>query len=234
MSARVDAQPVYVLHLRPYRDSSAIIDVLSRDYGRLSVIAKGLRGAAKSRQQWRGALQLGNSLHIGWRGRSELKTLVDAQLHSHFPLQGDALYCAFYLNELLERLLHPLDPQSDLFELYGRCLLALSSGQPIEPVLRRFELAMLEVLGYGIDFSAVGDDPQSRYIYDCEQGFCPAPQTLSAQVTVYPAGVLMRLAGGELDTQTLPLAKRLCRQALAPLLGDRPLHSRKLFLSKKP
>ncbi len=232
MTVRVDAQPAYVLHLRAYRDTSAIVDIISRDYGRVSILAKGLKGRAKGRQQWRGALQLGNLLHISWQGRAELKLLTDVQLNSDFPLRGDALYCTFYINELLERLLQPLDPQAEIFDLYGRCLLGLSSGAALEPTLRRFELALLDALGYGIDFSGLSGGSDNRYIYDSEQGFCPAPASLGDTASSYPADLLMRLALGELDVATLPLAKRLSRQALAPLLGERPLQSRKLFLRR--
>lgn len=230
MSARIEGQPAYVLHLRAYRDSSAIIDLFSRDYGYLSVVAKGLKSSSKSRQQWRAALQPGNLIQVSWQGRSELKTLVDAQLNSTFPLRGNALYCAFYINELLGRLLQPFDPQAEVFKLYGRSLLELSSGSHVEPILRSFELTLLTELGYGVDFSPIESAPEAYFIYDPEYGFCQVSASMDAHQKAFSGHLLQQLARAEWDADTLKVAKRLNRLILAPLLGDRPLNSRKLFL----
>lgn len=231
MSGRVEEQPAYVLHLRAYRDSSAIVELFSRDYGRVSAVAKGLKGSAKRRQSWRSALQPGNLLTVSWLGRSELKTLADVQLSSTFPLRGDALYCSFYINELVGRLLQPFDAHPHLFKLYGRSLMELCSAQSLEPCLRRFELALLAELGYGIDFDALAAAPATYYVYHLDEGFCPVPESQAGQAGVFPGECLIALSRQDWETAgVLAVAKRLNRQVLAPLLGDRPLQSRKLFV----
>lgn len=232
MSARVEAELGYVLHQRPYRDTSAIIDVFTRDHGRVSLVAKGFRNAVKSRQRWRADLQVGNLLVLSWSGRGDLKTLIDAQLETRFPLKGDALYCAFYVNELLQRLLHPYDSQADVFTLYGRCLLGLSVEAQAEPVLRRFEFSLLEVLGYGVDFSVLEDWPDSPVGFDPERGFVSA-DVVDAHQPLFALDTLRRVAQGHDDKMSLKVAKQLVRYAMAPLLGDRPLNSRKLFMQAK-
>ncbi|NKI17093.1 DNA repair protein RecO [Spongiibacter sp. KMU-166] len=224
---RVDAEPAYVLHLRPYRDTSAIVDVLTQHHGCVSVVARGLRGGGKNRQSWRAALQVGNLLYLSWQGRGELKTLTDAQAHSRFELRGSALYCTFYVNEIIERLLHRHDPQPGIFQLYGRCLLALSTDANYELALRRFEGGLLRELGYGIDYVDVdggGLRDDANYQFLPRQGFVltDAPDGLHG-------GVLRRLADNDYSGQGLLVAKRLHRRVLADLLGDRPLNSRKLF-----
>ena len=229
MTARVEAEPGYVLHVRAYRDTSAIVDIFSRHYGRVSVVAKGLKSSAKARQNWRAGLQPGNLLLLSWSGRGELKTLSDVQLNSRFTLKGDALYCAFYVNELLQRLLHPFDPQPDVFSLYGQCLLGLSGDPKPEPVLRRFEFALLNELGYGVDFSALDNCRLQSVGFHPEQGFL-APEQLPPGCPQFSVTGLQRVARGDFDATSLKLAKQLTRLALSPLLGGQPLNSRKLFM----
>ena len=228
---RVDAEAAYVLHLRPYRDTSAIVDLLSQHHGCVSVVVRGLRGSGKQRQGWRAALQIGNLLHVSWQGRGELKNLNEAQIHSRFELRGQSLYCAFYVNEIVERLLHRHDPQPGVFQLYGRCLLALSSNSEYEQALRIFESGLLRELGYGIDYvDGNGGElcAQALYQFVPQQGFVE---------TVEPGGVsgavLRQLAESDYSGDGLLVAKRLHRRALGDLLGDRPLNSRKLFVQRR-
>ena len=231
-TARVEAEPGYVLHVRAYRDTSAIIDVFSRHHGRVSAVAKGLKANTKGRQRWRADLQPGNLLFLSWSGRGELKTLSDVKLNSRFPLKGDALYCAFYVNELLQRLLHPLDPQPDIFSLYGQCLLGLSRDPEPELALRHFEFALLNQLGYGVDFSALDDCPAASVGFHPEQGFL-LPELLPPDSPRFPVADLQRIASYDFDADSLKVAKQLSRLALAPLLGGRPLNSRKLFMQAR-
>lgn len=228
---RVDAEAAYLLHLRPYRDSSAIVDLLSQHHGCVSAVVRGLRGTGKQRQGWRAALQIGNLLHVSWQGRGELKTLTEAQGHTRFELRGRSLYCAFYVNEIVGRLLHRHDPQPGVFQIYGRCLLALSSGDELERALRIFEGGLLRELGYGIDYAdsnggVLRDDTCYRFVP--QQGFIE---------TVEPGGlkgaVLRRLGDNDFSRETLQAAKHIHRRALADLLGERPLNSRKLFLQRR-
>ncbi len=143
----------YVLHRRPFRDTSQIVDCFTRDHGRIAVVARGIR-SAKSRL--RGVLQPFTPLSIGFSARTDLGTLTGAEAASaQIWLAGDLLHAGFYLNELILKLLTRTDPQPDIFDLYTETLsnLARCQGRP-DRVLRQFELNLLEHLGYGIQLDA--------------------------------------------------------------------------------
>lgn len=137
------AQATYVLHSRPYKETSALVDFFT-PLGRLRAVLRGARGKA-------GALARPFvPLEAEWRGRGELKTV--ARLESAgVPnlLNGQALFSGLYLNELLIRLLPAEDPQPEIFAHYAATLPLLAAGRPIEPLLRAFEWRLLEQLGYG-------------------------------------------------------------------------------------
>ena len=150
MSARqrIDQQPGFVLHSYPYRETSLIVEVFSRDHGRIGLVAKGAR---RPMSQLRGVLMAFQPLLIDWSGGGEMKTLVRAEWQGGQPLLGgQALLCAYYLNELLMRLLPREDPHPTLYRAYGDALRALAAGEGQEVILRRFELALLQELGYGL------------------------------------------------------------------------------------
>lgn len=232
---RVEAQACFVLHLRPYRDSSAIVELLSEHHGRLSVVARGLRGSGKSRQSWRGALQVFNLCQLGWQGRGELKTLVDSQLMTSTTLRGEALYCGFYLNEVLQRTLQRFDPHPKVFTAYRQCLAELA-GLPDKQqqaiALRRFELALLDEMGYGLYLQHCYDtgeslQPDRHYCYIAEHGLRRARASDSQRL---PGAVLLDLLAGDWQSPGVAAAARqLTQQVLTPLLGDKPLQSRRLF-----
>ncbi|MBD2858582.1 DNA repair protein RecO [Spongiibacter sp. KMU-158] len=236
---RVDLLPCFILHVRPYRDTSAIIDVLSEHHGRLSLVVKGLRGSGKSRQSWRAALQAFNLCALSWQGRGELKSLLDVQPLSRFSLSGEALYCGFYLNELLERTLHRYDPHPEVFHAYKTCLnalgeLKLSDDPKLQMVacLRQFEFSLLEEIGYGLSLGWCADSGEAvqaerQYCYIPEQGLRPAQ---THDEVVFAGSVLLALS--DLDWAqpgALAAAKKLTQMSLQPLLGDKPLQSRRLF-----
>lgn len=220
--------PAYVLHSRPYRDSSALVDLLTLHQGVQRVVWRGARSARKGN-----AAQPFVPLLVGLGGRGELKTLQQAEIAGHYRLlQGDALFSGLYLNELLVRLLTPGDPQTLLFAAYQNSLQALAEAEPVEPLLRRFEWQLLAVLGYG--FSLVEDaegtrvDAQGYYHWQFEQGLV----RLSGPVppSALPGAALLAMAADDWrDAETLRTAKRLMRQALGVHLGERPLLSRQLF-----
>ncbi|MEX1667616.1 DNA repair protein RecO [Zhongshania guokunii] len=228
---RVEGELCFVLHIRPYRDTSALVNLFSPNYGRFTCVAKGLRGASRSRQSWRAALQAFNLVSVSWQGRGELKSLIDAQHQQTFSLQGKALFCGLYVNELLERLLHQHDPQIDVFVLYTQCLTQLAVGEDLETSLRCFEFGLLDVLGYGLNFSvchrtgsAIVAEQSYRFLVG--EGLVLAEEASEA---VFSGEVLLQLARGGFNRDTLPAAKRLARLALLPLLGGKPLRSRALF-----
>ncbi len=224
MAQRVDATAAYVLHTRPYRETSLLVDLLTLEHGRVSVVA---RGARKPGSRLRASLQPFQLLQVGWQGRTELKNLRSAEATEvGAMLQGKALLCGLYLNELLQRLLGPLDPHPRLFVLFRYALNELKLATDIEGALRTFERQLLEQLGFALDCSGVV--AAGRYDWRPETGLQP-----SLTERGFPG---MHLLAIEQDCYDDPAvrrtAKRLMRVRLAALLGDKPLHSRELFLKR--
>ena len=224
---RIELQPAYLLHSRPYRDSSALVDLLTLDYGLVRAVARGVRGRRRS-----AALQQHQLLLVSLSGRGELLTLTHAeQAAAGFFLTGHRLFSALYLNEILERLLQPADSHPAVFRLYQQTLLRLHEDYPLEPLLRSFEWSLLQELGYEPDFSAL--QPELCYRFDPGNGF----ESVSAltEKRDFQGQALLSLHQALNDNPLLLTpaqqgdAKRLMRLALGPLLGDKPLMSRFLF-----
>lgn len=239
-------QPAFLLHHRPFRDSSVIAEFFTPDWGRVPAVVKGARGASQRMRQMAASLQAFQHLQISLRGKGELKTLISIEPDSSYRLNGHHLYAALYLNELTLRLLHRSDPHPMLWSLYQSSLAALSESEMLEPVLRRYELGLLEQLGYGVVFDSDASSgaaivANERYCFEAERGF-----VLQSGLPHYAGQVaflgeeLMQLAEradifverGQWSPAELRILKRVCRLALAPLLGDRPLRSRELFTGK--
>ena len=232
---RVHEQPAYILHHRPFRDTSQIIDVLTRDYGRLSLMSRGSRGA-KSRLK--SVLQPFNSLLISWSGKGELPTLTSAEpiLSSVLSLTGKALPSAFYINELLVNLLHKHDVHERVFYLYESVIKLLADKNEIEPVLRLFEKQLLEELGFGLNLSVQAETglpiiSEDTYAYYLEHGPVNVAAIHDEQfITKLPGSSLLALDQNKLDSdQALKDAKRLMRSILNYYLQGKPIKSRELF-----
>ena len=168
---RVDGQSGFVLHTYPFRETSLIVDVFSRDYGRVALLA---RGARRPRSAIRGLLQGFQPLELGWAGSGEVLTLMKAEWVGGMPLLTDrALFVGYYLNELLIQLMPREDAHPRLYDAYVEILMALSSGVK-ESDLRRFEKVLLQELGYGLTLShdrqGQAIDPGKLYQYDIEYG----------------------------------------------------------------
>lgn len=221
------AQPAFVLHSRAYRESSALVDLLTPQ-GRLRAVLRSARGKAGS--QARAFVPL----EVELRGRGELKTigrLESAGIASF--LQGYALFSGLYLNELLIRLLPAEDPHPELFEHYRMTILALAAKRPLEPLLRAFEWRLLDELGYGFaldqDLHGQAIEASRLYRLHADAGFEPVAQL---QPGVFQGGDLLAMALADWSAPgALAAAKRLMRQALAPHLGGKPLVSRELFVN---
>lgn len=236
---RVDSQPAYVLHTRNFRDTSLLVEVITADYGRISLVAKGARGSGKAAKHKRALIQPFNPLIISFSGKSELKTLTALEPYTTaLSLEGKKLFSAFYVNELLTRLLQPGDEQPEIYTLYEWVLQSMSQLQndadDIEITLRRFELKLLEYLGYGFDFSAdieTGAEilPDTIYRYEVNRGFTVLTDQELGQVC-FSGKEILAIGSGEFDQNNKKAAKRLCRLALKPHLGDKPLKSRELFI----
>jgi DNA repair protein RecO (recombination protein O) len=225
---------VFVLHTRNYRETSQLVDLYSRDHGRIRVIARGSRGNKK-----RGSISLQQfaPLLASWRGKTDLKTLTAYELLGPIEsLQGRALYVGFYINELLCRLMPEHIPNEALFDRYAALLAALPDQTDPEPKLRMFELALLDELGYGINLIndavdgtalALGND----YVFLAGEGFTRIERhSGQAPRAVFSGSHLLAIANHQFDSKPVRnSAKRLMRQALHIHLGDKPLSSRELF-----
>jgi DNA repair protein RecO (recombination protein O) len=152
-------------------------------------------------------------------------------------LHGKALYSGLYLNELINRLLHSEYPYEDLFELYRCSIEQLALAQPIEPVLRRFEFGLLADMGYALSFDTDGSSgeaiqPAGYYQWIEEQGFVPLGGPMSAR-NCFSGHDLLAIAAQQWQQSSLSCAKLISRLALQPLLGNKPLKSRELFMREK-
>lgn len=229
----VQLQPAFVLHTRPYRDTSLLIEVLTRDYGRLTLVARGQR---QSRQKARRPVQPFTPLLISWQGKSELKTLTGAESSSIAAfLSGTYLYSGLYANELLMRLVPQGDAHEEIFTVYKNLLAGLVSGQELQALLREFEFRLLEELGYGVDLGSDANTgaaiiPEQVYQYLSDVGFLGVDSNSQQAASGFLGKDLLAIASGDYSLkETQRAAKRLARLALAPHLGNKPLKSRELF-----
>jgi DNA repair protein RecO (recombination protein O) len=231
MSQRVTLEPVFVLHSRPYSNTSLIAELFTRSSGRLPVLARSARGM-KSR--YKGKLQSFSPMLASWSGRGELLSLGNIELlGAPFRLEGQSLLCAFYINELLMRLLHRDDPHPDLFDYYSQALLNLENADNITKSLRQFEKQLLDQLGYGLSFSHDADtrqsiDPESRYQFYPDRGFVAYHGSM-ANPLIFSGKNLIAIEKEEWNESVLLDAKKIMRLSISRHLGDRPLKSRELF-----
>jgi DNA repair protein RecO (recombination protein O) len=235
---RFALQHGYILHRRPYRDTSHILEVFTEEHGRLGLVARGGRG----RREWQGLLQPFVPLLLSWSGRGELATLtaIESVGASH-SLAGTPLLCGFYLNELLLRLLQRFDPHVQLFNVYATTLSGLARAHEnafgIEWGLRIFERDLLQELGYGLVLDHdvdTGDPVQEAETYRYVLGHGPVgcePDLVehAADTMVHGHSLLALHLGLCHDPLSLREAKRLMRAAIDQQLAGRPLHTRRLL-----
>ncbi|OCG26673.1 DNA repair protein RecO [Gilliamella sp. wkB108] len=224
-------QRAFILHTRSYSESSLLVDLFVESAGKITVLAKGAR---RKRSSLKGVLQPFTPLIVQYSGQGEIKTLRQVEAMSlALPLISISLYSAFYLNELLHRVLIAETDMPTLFEHYLHSLQQLAKQVPAENVLRSFELVLLENLGYHVDFfhcSATGDDivTSMNYQFQTEKGFI---SSLLENSTSFTGEQVLALGYRQFDNQeTLRAAKRFTRMALKPYVGAKPFKSRELFL----
>lgn len=230
---RVELEKAYVLHCRKYTDSKILVDLLTENYGFVSCVFRMLKKTGQTRPQ-----QFTLSL-VSWNGKTELKTLTKVETTEHHSgsLMGNTLYCGLYVNELLERLLERGDPHPEIFYTYGQTISKMQSNDDMEGVLRNFELDLLQTLGYGLDFSTdiegskILEDIGSNYLYIADKGFSLLfSATEQSSGEVFSGDVISAIANREFSENAVRLAaKKICRLALKPFLGNKPLKSRELF-----
>ncbi|CAM4022030.1 DNA repair protein RecO [Vreelandella rituensis] len=220
-------EPAFLLHRKPYRETSALVDLLTLGQGRIRAVARGAqRPSSRSRQR----LQPFTPLYVSWQGKHELKRLVVMESRGQTALLvGEGLLCGFYANELATRLLPNELPVPEVFAFYSALLEALPVPAERAPALRRYEFALLDALDAAPRFTTPDGgalDMPVRYRFEPgSRAFIPGPRGIDGRT-------LRLVAQG--DWQAPGLAgpvKAVMRAALAPLLGARPLRSRELMIA---
>ncbi len=218
----------YFLHTRPFRETSLLVEILTAEGGRLASVWRGARRGKGS------VPQLFQPLVLEAAGQGELKNLQHVEAAGPaLMLQGAALFSGFYLNEIVTRLLPREEAQPALFAAYAETLGRLAENEAPAPLLRAFEVQLLDCLGYGLDFahdSASGEAvaPGLHYDFHPERGFTRR----YGGETGISGTTLLRLAEGNFgEPEAAAAAKHIHRVALARLLGGKPLKSRELFLA---
>lgn len=232
MRGQVQQEPAYVLHRRPWRETSLMVDLFALNAGRVTVIA---RGGNSAKSPLKAQLQPFQPLLLDWTGRSDLKTLTQAEVRPGPALTGTrALYSGLYINELLQRTLPMADPNPRLFAAYIDLLHELAAATDVEPVLRRFEKAFAGELGYSFAWDQTTDTGETvatgvQYYYDPEQGILARPSD-TARLQGLCGETLQALAAGDLESPDCRrVAKRVTRVLVDFLLQGRELNSRRLF-----
>ena len=232
MSKRVDGQAAYVLHLHPYSETSLVVDVFTRDHGRVPLLA---RGARRPRSAMRGMLMSFQPLELGWFGGGEVKTLARVEWLGGMPLLGGrCLLLGYYLNELLLKMLPREDAHGALFDAYAAALRALAAGGADAPELRRFEKTLLKELGYGLTLDVDMETglpvaPEGEYVYLIERG--PVKRASAGEATAICGKTLLDMAADDYsDPRTRLESRRLMRQLIAHHMGGKPLQSRRVFM----
>ena len=227
---RVLLEPSFLLHQRDWRDSSRILELLTRDHGRIALFAKGVRRAGSRAAP---LLQPFVPLLVSWSGSGDGGTLTGVELAAPpVPVAPGCLMSGFYLNELVLKLIERVDPHPDIYEAYALALAALATPAAEARALRLFEKRLLEALGLGMDYSHLAADgarvePSRYYHVDAGRGVVgEAPAGAPGAVR---GAELLALAGETLaDDASLASARRLLGAAIAAALDGRELATRKV------
>ncbi len=232
-----------MLHTYPFKETSLVVELFSQQFGRLAAVAKGAR---RPHSAMRGMLQSFQMLSGAWSGKNELKTLHSLNWNAGLTLlKGEALMCGFYMNELLLRLLPREDAHESLFAYYDATLKTLateqrlidgqnaSDGKSLAITLRRFELKLLQEMGYAVplltDENDVAIVADKAYRYEAEYGACDLNATKNG--VQLNGTTLLNMANDDYaDSQTQNQSKQLMRYLLTHYLGDKPLHTRQLLI----
>ena len=240
MNVVVDS--AFILHTIAWRETSLIVEAVTRSHGRLGLIAKGAR---RPRSALRGLLQPFQPLELRWTGKGELRTLVAAEWVGGMALlDGSAIMPGFYLNELLVRLLPREDAHPALFEDYRQTLCWLSDKSSAEPALRRFEARLLREMGYAPDFDRETRDgntgvmPEARYVVEPQTGIRKAGPSDDSQETFHGATLIALARASDSADEAFnelkePIiaaqSKRILRLLLGHQLGEDGLASREVM-----
>ena len=231
---RIEREPAFLLHARPYRETSVLIEALCANQGRVGLIARGVRS---QRPRWpRGLLEPFQALTIGFQGRGELAQLTAVDSEAVLPrLEGERLMCGLYVNELTLRLLARDDPHPALFGAYRDCLVALHGAASAAWTLRQYERELLGALGYAPSLTHDVDGrplaPALDYRLDPERGAAQVAASGVGDRWLFTGAQLLALHGScEPEAGLLRSLRRLTSVLLRPHLGDRALRSTQLLL----
>jgi len=229
---RIQDEPAFVLHSYPFRETSLVIEVLSRQHGRVPLVA---RGARRPKSALRGLLMGFQPLLLSWFGKHELRTLHGAEWQGGQPqLQGTALLCGFYLNELLLNLMARDDPHERLFDYYQQTMLRLAQEEDHALTLRCFEKHMLQELGYALLLENEADSGKPivstrNYRYILERGAIADTNESSQGMPVAGKTLLDMDADDYSDVNSARQSKQLMRMLLDHHLAGKTLHTRELM-----
>lgn len=229
---RVQLEPSYILHGRPFRETSLLLEALTRSHGRVGLVARGARG---TKSRWKSLLQPFRPLLLSWNQKGELGTLTGAdQVASPPALEGESLFCGLYANELTTRFLQRQDPHPGFFDRYRDLVSRLSAGELSQPLLRTFEAGLLNSAGFGLQLEhehgtsrVICED--AWYLYDPESGPRKTEFDASREKELVSGKALLALKSGVIEDQHLRELKALMRKLIRYHLGDKPLNSQALF-----
>lgn len=234
---RVVLQPAFVLHQRAYRETSRIVELFTRDHGRVSVFARGTRSTRKGYSPLGSMLQPFNRLFVSWSGRGEAGQLSHAEFDGEFrEMPAQQLVSAFYLNELLLKLFARHDTHPEVFALYADALDALKDRQAAAAVLRVFEKRLLDAIGYGLSLerdalSGEPIDPERAYHYRLEQGPVACAGIAEGSLVLSGAALLALAHERLVEPDSANQLRALTRAALERVLDGRELKTREVMLA---
>lgn len=234
-------QLAFVLHKRPYRETSLLVTLLTESQGKVNAIVRGVRSHSKSAKLKQAWLQPFQGLKIHWREKSHpTSDLISLNYFEpasvRFPLMGDSSICGLYINELSYRLIYPSLVSEALFEVYQQTLLDLarSTDRNVQAwCLRRFEYQLLSEMGYGIDLSVDSQnrdiDSEISYVFHSEMGWIPEKEAFFDSGIRVQGECLLKFIRQEYCPDCLTSLKQLFRFLLHPHLGEKPIQARALF-----
>jgi len=229
---RVSNESIFILHQRPFSETSLLIEGFSRNYGRVVLMAKGVK---KRKSRLRGMLLPFQRVTASWSGKGEIKTMINADMGGcRKSLAGEKLFCGYYLNELILLTLQKGDPHEKLFDCYAHTVNKLSEDSDIEKTLRIFEKNLLQEIGYGLNLthdvaSGAPIDPNVTYLYIWGSGAIPRESSTDSGAVIQGGSLLAlheETIFSELHRREL---KQLTRGVIDYQLGGKPIKSRRMY-----